>query len=137
MRRISGAMRMPRLVLLASALVAAPIEAQPRMTPRQLFEPVVLIGSHASVVAGAPGAIAAASDSATVMRALAACRIGTLPAGALERRVVRPDSASRGEHVVFVVVPIFVPLRTTLYEVAPAETVHDIVSDGVVFVQTR
>jgi hypothetical protein len=98
-------MRMPRLTLLVATLVAAPLAAQPRMTPRQLFEPVVLIGSHASVVVGAPEALAAASDSAAVMRALAACRVASLGEDALQRRIVWPDSATRGAHVVFVVVP--------------------------------
>lgn len=90
--------------LVFASLLGAPIGAQPRGSA-PLLEPVVLIGGHATVVVGTPAVLAAASDSAAVARALAACRIAGLPGDALQRRLVVADPAAPGEHVVFVVVP--------------------------------
>ena len=95
----------PTLVsaLLLASFVGAPIGAQPRRSA-PLLEPVVLIGDVATVVAGSAGALAAASDSAAVARALAACRITPVPEAAL-RRSLLPDTSVHGGDVVFIVVP--------------------------------
>ena len=92
-------------LLLASLLASplgAPIGAQPRRSV-PLTDPVVLIGDVATVVAGSASALAAASDTAALARALAACRITSVPEAALRRRLV-PGTFADGD-VVFIVVP--------------------------------
>ena len=89
------------LLVVASLAAMAPVGAQAG-SPRTA-QPVVLIGEHVSLIAGAPDVLARASDSALVARAFAACHV-TAPPEVQEGRVV-PGVDTSGAYIVLMVVP--------------------------------
>lgn len=93
------------VVFATGALAPAVAAGQGAGAP--LPAPTVIIGRHASVVVGAPAALAAASDSAAVVQTLARCLPGYRDAAAVAQATAPAGSGmpDGGEHALVLVVP--------------------------------